>query len=109
MTLTELGMEFLKHYPVDENGFSPVALIDDLVKISPDYRTTNGCTWARSDGSYLGKRFFIERVKKSGRTYSVQLCGYRSHCRKSFYPRKCKKRVKRTALRFAWNNCKYRN
>lgn len=78
MTSTELGLEFLKHYPVDENGISPIALIDDLVKISPDYRTTNGCTWARSDSSYLGKRFFIERIKKGGRTYSVQLCGYRT-------------------------------
>lgn len=59
MTATELGIEFLKHYPVDENGFSEAALMEDLVKISPDYRTTNGCAWARSDGSYLGKKFSL--------------------------------------------------
>lgn len=93
MTSTELGVEFLKHYPVDENGFSSAALIDDLVKISPDYRTANGCSWARSDGSYLGKRFFIERVKKDGRTYSVQLCGYRTAANHSI-PENVKKELK---------------
>lgn len=78
MTPTELGQKFLEHYPVDEDGFSEAVLIDDLVKISPDFKTTNGCTWARSDNSYLGKKFFIDRIKKGRSVYSVQLCGYRT-------------------------------
>lgn len=77
MTPTELGKKFLETYPVDSDGYSEVALIDDLVKINPEFRTTNGCQWARSDGSWLGKQFIIERIKKGRRIYSVQLCGYR--------------------------------
>lgn len=73
MTPTELGKLFLDNYPVNEQGFSPVALVEDLEKICPDFRTKNGCQWARTATSWLGKRFEIERVKKEGRTYSVQL------------------------------------
>lgn len=71
-----LGQLFLEHYPVDENGYSKVALMDDLINICPDFKTHNGCTWARSHTSWLGKQFIIDRVKKSGRIYSIQLCGY---------------------------------
>lgn len=77
MTPTELGKKFLELYPVNEEGFSEIALIDDLIEIEPEFRTTNGCHWARSDGSWLGKQFEIERIKKSGHVYSVQLCGYK--------------------------------
>lgn len=77
MTPTELGKLFLENYPVDENGHSSVALIDDLVAICSDFRTKNGCDWARTDGSWLGKRFNIAREKRKGKVYSVQLCGYK--------------------------------
>lgn len=77
MTPTELEKLFLEKYPVDENGYSQTILIDDLVKLCPDFRTKNGCVWARSDVSWLGKRFNIERVKQKERVYSVQLCGYK--------------------------------
>lgn len=77
MTPTELGKLFLENYPVDEKGYSQTALIDDLVKLCPDFKTKNGCDWARSDTSWLGKQFNIERVKKGRSIYSVQLCGFR--------------------------------
>ena len=77
MTPTELGKLFLELYPVNDEGVSEIALIDDLVKVCPDFRTKNGCSWARSDNSFLGKNFYIERIKKGGRTYSVQLIGYK--------------------------------
>ena len=77
MTPTELGKLFLELYPVNDEGISEIALIDDLVKVCPDFRTKNGCSWARSDNSFLGNNFYIERIKKDGRTYSVQLMGYK--------------------------------
>ena len=64
MTPTELGKLFLELYPVNDEGISEIALIDDLVKVCPDFRTKNGCSWARSDNSFLGKNFYIERIKK---------------------------------------------
>ena len=79
MTPTELGKLFLEYYPANEEGISPVALIDDLVKICPEFRTKNGCQWARTATSWLGKQFEIERVQKQGRTYSVQLTGFQKN------------------------------
>lgn len=79
MTPTALGQLFLEHYPIDDNGFSTIALMDDLVKINPEFRTKNGCQWARTDVSWLGKRFKIERILKSNRVYSVQLVGFNSN------------------------------
>ena len=75
MTDKELGKLFLELCEVDENGCSKELLIDDLAEIEPSFRTTNGCSWARSDGSFLGKKYLIERTKKCGRTYSVKLVG----------------------------------
>lgn len=77
MTPTELGKLFLKIYPVNEEGYSQVALVEDLIKLCPDFRTKNGCDWARSDVSWLGKQFNIERIKKKGKVYSVQLRGFK--------------------------------
>ena len=65
MTSTELGKLFLELYPVNNDGVSEVALIDDLIKVSPDFKTKNGCSWARSDNSFLGNNFYIERIKKT--------------------------------------------
>lgn len=60
---------------VDEDGFGTMWLINDLVDISPKFKTSNGLSWARSDGS-LGREYLIDRVKQQGRSYSVQLIGY---------------------------------
>lgn len=77
MTPTELGKLFLELYPVNDEGISEIALIDDLAEVCPDFRTKNGCSWARSDGCFLGNNFYIDRIKKGGRVYSVQLVGYK--------------------------------
>lgn len=59
--------------PVD--GYSKEILIDDLVKIHPDFRSNNGNQWARSDASWLGKRYHIIRTQKKGAVYSIKLDG----------------------------------
>ena len=78
MTPTELGVLFLKYYPVNEQGYSPIAIMDDLEQIDLGFRTTNGCQWARTDQSWLGKQFDIQRVKKGNRVFSVQLVGFKA-------------------------------
>lgn len=75
-TPTELGKIFLDNFPVDTNGYSKEVTIDELVTINPDFRTKNGCHWARSDVSWLGRRFNIKRTKIKGKVYSVQLVGF---------------------------------
>lgn len=60
---------------VNESGVGLVWLLSELVNISPKFQTSNGLSWARSDGS-LGKKYIINRVKQQGRSYSVQLTGF---------------------------------
>lgn len=74
ITSDVLGMVFEKLY-VNEAGFSPVIMVDDLVKIHPAYRTKNGSTWNRSDVSYLGRRYNIVRGLTSGQISSVKCDG----------------------------------
>lgn len=47
--------------------------MEELVKINKNFQTTNGCQWCRSDTSYLGKRYNVERRIKGGKTYSFSL------------------------------------
>lgn len=81
LTPQTLGMLFEMYAEVkyDENDpmtcFSREIPISELKNIHPGFESTNGCQWARSDGSYLGKRYIIERIRKNGKVFSVKLDG----------------------------------
>lgn len=47
--------------------------IDYLVSINNKFKTENGCQWARSDTSYLAKRYDIKRKVSKGRVSSISL------------------------------------
>lgn len=93
MSLADL---FLKHYPPDENGWTEKILIDDLIKISPDFRSNNGCQWARK-GSTLDKRYNIKRWHanelggKGNRVVLVQLQGFKENPENHIIPQNIKK------------------
>lgn len=75
-----LGLVFLAYINLigwenKEEGISPVIAIEDLVKLNIHFRTGNGCNWARSDTSPLGKRYQISRIKLKRRIEFVQLIG----------------------------------
>jgi len=70
-----LGMAFEKLSSVTADGFSAELSVEELAKIHPDFKTENGCSWARSDNSYLGKKYQITRQKKAGKVTSVKLNG----------------------------------
>lgn len=76
-----LGMLFEMYaditYDEDDplSGFSKEIPISELSGIHHSFQSTNGCQWARSDGSYLGKRYIIKRPKNSGRVSAVRLDG----------------------------------
>lgn len=56
----------------DKTGtFTSFIRVDDLVKIHSDFMTTNGNTWARTDVSYLRKRYNI--IRKRNGSKKVQL------------------------------------
>ena len=75
-----LGLVFLAYINLigwenKEEGIFPVIAIEDLVKLNIHFRTGNGCNWARSDTSPLGKRYQISRIKLKRRIEFVQLIG----------------------------------
>ena len=73
-----LGLIFEKICGVNKKGFSKAMSIDDLAQINNGFRTTNGSSWARSNGSYLGDKYIVRRNKQygnHGRIISVQLDG----------------------------------
>ncbi|MBQ6555394.1 MAG: hypothetical protein IJL89_09185 [Firmicutes bacterium] len=81
LTPQTLGMIFEMYAEVkyDEKDpttcFSREIQITELKNIHPGFESTNGCQWARSDGSYLGKRYKIKRAKMGGKVSAVQLDG----------------------------------
>lgn len=81
LTPTALGMIFELYAGVnyDENDplscYSREIPIGELVEIHPGFQSTNGSQWARSDNSYLGKKYKIKRPKKGGSVFAVQLDG----------------------------------
>jgi hypothetical protein len=61
---------------VDEkSGTSRDVSVDELINIHPGFKSTNGCQWARSDTSPLGKQYQIKRTRKGNKVSSVQLIG----------------------------------
>lgn len=73
-----LGMIFEK-YASPEEGFSRSISIDELIKIHSDFRSTNGNQWARSDNSWLGKKYIIIRTHKNGSVNSIKLDGFNNN------------------------------
>lgn len=67
------GVEYDENDPM--SCFSAEISIDVLANIHPGFRSTNGCQWARSDSSYLGKKYVIVRKRSGNRVSSVRLDG----------------------------------
>ena len=67
------GVEYDEDDPM--SCFSSEISIDVLANIHPNFRSTNGCQWARSDNSYLGKKYIIVRKHQGRKVYSVKLDG----------------------------------
>lgn len=83
IALTPLTLGMLFEMYAEINGkeddltsyFSREIPISELKNIHPGFESTNGCQWARSDNSYLGKKYKIKRPKKGGRVFAIQLDG----------------------------------
>lgn len=76
------GIEYDEDDPT--SCFSQEISISELKNIHPGFESTNGCQWARSDGSYLGKKYKIKRPKKGGSVVAIQLDGPNENSIKKF-------------------------
>lgn len=75
-----LGRAFEKMFVQDE-GFSPNIPMEELEKYHHSFHTTNGGDWCRSNQSYLGKKYNIERENRCGRIFAVKTDGYNKQTR----------------------------
>ena len=81
LTPMTLGMIFEVYAGIKYNEDDPTSCfskeipIEELKNIHPNFESTNGCQWARSDNSYLGKKYKIRRPKKGGKVSAIQLDG----------------------------------
>ena len=79
LTPQTLGMLFELYAEIEYNEDDPLSCfsreipISELKNIHPGFESTNGCQWARSDGSYLGKRYKIKRPKRAVRSLQFNL------------------------------------
>lgn len=70
-----LGRAFEKMY-VGEQGFSTSVPMEELEKYHHSFHTTNGGDWCRSNSSYLGKKYYIERENRQGRIFAIKCDGF---------------------------------
>ena len=81
LTPQTLGMLFEMYADVKYDALDPTSCfsreipISELKNLHPGFESSNGCQWARSDGSYLGKKYKIKRPQKGGKVFSVRLDG----------------------------------
>lgn len=89
LTPSQLGKIFERYVGVSiddehpERAFSRTVNMSELVLIHPDFKTANGCQWARDDVSWLGKRYVISRTVKGRSVNSVRLDGPNKNSLKS--------------------------
>lgn len=70
-----LGRAFEKMF-IRNEGFSSDVSMEELEKYHHSFHTTNGGDWCRSDQSYLGKKYIIERVRRNGKIFSIKTDGF---------------------------------
>ena len=81
LTPQTLGMLFEMYADVKYDAHDPTSCfsreipISELKNLHPGFESSNGCQWARSDGSYLGKKYKIKRPQKGGKVFAVRLDG----------------------------------
>ena len=90
---------FLEHYPPDEKGWTEIAYREDLIKLDPKFDTKNGCSWARSDATWLRpyniKRFSAKELGgKGNKTVAFQLQGFKDVAKNRTIPIEVKKALK---------------
>lgn len=77
-TLADLFLAYVSvvGWEDEEKGISPLIEMTDLCQINSWFKSTNGCQWARSDNSQLGKVYTIERQLKGGSVSAIKLTGF---------------------------------
>lgn len=70
-----LGMAFEKMY-VKSEGFSASISMKTLSKLHRLFLTTNGSAWSRSNQSYLGKKYNLEKQYAQGKIIEIKADGF---------------------------------
>lgn len=73
---------FLENVSINEDGYTDIIFIEDLITIDERFKSNNGCQWARKgsklDNQYNLKRFHANELGGSGnKVVAIQLQGFR--------------------------------
>lgn len=96
MTLCE---EFLANFPPDENGWTKIITLDELLIINPNFKSNNGCQWARK-GSKLDNKYNLVRFQakdmggKGNRVVAFQLQGFKEKAENHAIPAEVRRALK---------------
>ena len=72
----EISIDELKNIFISTVKEKDLSIRIELIDVvHPAFQSTNGCQWARSDNSYLGKKYIINRGHQGGRVSSIKLDG----------------------------------
>ena len=90
---------FHKNIYIDENGWTDIISIEDLLKISDCFKSNNGCQWARKgskfDNTYNIKRFQAHEMGgKGNRITHFQLQGFKEKAENHSIPTAVRKALK---------------
>lgn len=75
LTPQTLGMLFEMYADVKYDVHDPTSCfsreipISELKNLHPGFESSNGCQWARSDGSYLGKNIKLKDLKRAEKCF----------------------------------------
>ena len=94
-----LGETFLANFPPNENGWTEIVTLEQLEAINPKFNTKNGCSWGRSDASWLKpynfKRFHANEMGgKGNKTIAFQIQGFKESSKNRAIPNEVRKALK---------------
>lgn len=80
LTNSTLALIFEKIAEPSARGISKRISLRKLRSIHTDYRTANGCQWARTNSGYLGKKYKIKRERNDNNSVThIKLTGFNNH------------------------------
>ena len=90
---------FLDNVQINNEGWTDIIYLEDLIKIDSRFCCNNGCQWARK-GSKLDNNYNLVRIHandiggKGNKVIAIQLQGFKNKKENHFIPLEVKKALK---------------
>ena len=94
-----IGATFIENVNIDENGWTDIIYLKDLIKIDNRFSCNNGCQWARK-GSMLDNTYNLVRIHANelggsgNKVVAIQLRGFKEKVENHNIPAEVRKALK---------------